>query len=83
MEPLRADDDDDEGIIIICTSLTKVVLGAQVCYSREVDLDENEESSDTTGRYLYLLSCRRNRVRPCAPAAMQVLSGFSPPLHNV
>ena len=50
-----------------------IFLQNQICFSREVDLDSNEESSDTTGRYTYLLNCRKNKVRPCVPAAMQVL----------
>ena len=47
-----------------------------MCFAREVDIDVNEESSDMTGRYPYLLSCRKNKVRPCVPAAMQVACVF-------
>ena len=46
--------------------------GEQVCYTNEVELDTNEETSDLTGRYAYLLACRTNKVRPCVLAAMQV-----------
>lgn len=44
----------------------------QVCFSREVDLDQNEMTSDTCGLYTYLMSCRKNKVRPSVLIAQQV-----------
>jgi Leucine-rich repeat (LRR) protein len=55
---------------------TVIEMIHKICFSAEVDLDEFEEASDTTGRYMYLLSCRRTRVRPVVPAVMQMSGSF-------
>ena len=48
----------------------------KICWSRELDLDKNAESSDTVGLVTYLKGCRAAKIRPCITAAQQISSKY-------
>ena len=49
-----------------------VYMLRKIMDQEEIELDPAEEETDSSGRYAYLLECRRTGVRPCLSALMQL-----------